>query len=200
MSGTMSRADIRADLKDSLHDAASVLSDPDDLDRCLDAAVEHLGELAPRTLAASLNLLAGVSEYTAPADYRRFKMALWGASTVARPWDKAYPGRLPDVLHVEGALVLMPAPTAQQISILGREYRYFYFAGYTLSETAGLTTVQPALRGTLLLRAQAECCKEMALRNFAKPVSIGGGTVTRNGTPAALYQFLMDEFMKRVVG
>lgn len=203
MTGTMSRESLCAELKDSLHDAAQVLSGPLVFDRFLDAAVSHLGELAPRTLVGSLNLIAGVSEYEAPADYWRFKMALWGTSTVAKPWDKAHPGRLPDVYHIDGLLVLAPSPTLHQISVLGSDYRFFYFAKYILSESAELTTVPPALRDTLLLRAQAECCKELALRNFSKPVSLGGsvaGSITRNGTPSALYGFLMDEFKKRVVG
>ncbi len=109
MSGTMSRADIRADLKDSLHDAASVLADPADFDRCLAAALGHLGEVVPRTLAATLVLSAGVAEYAVPADYLRFKMALWGRATTVKPWDKAYPGRLPDICHVEDVLLMVPA-------------------------------------------------------------------------------------------
>lgn len=202
MAGTMSRADLRADLKSSLHDAASVLSDPDDLERCLSVAVEHLGELLPRTLAATLTLLAGVSEYEAPADYLRFKMALWGTSTPAKPWDKAYPGRLPSAYHVDGVIALVPAPTMQQIGILGSEYRYFYFAGYVLSDVAASTTVPVALRSLLLLRAQAECCKELAIRNVTKPVTMreGGSGLTRNGTPSALYATMLREFEQRVHG
>jgi len=200
MAGTMSLADLRADLKDSLHDAASVLGDPNDFDRCLMVAVEHLSFMLPRTLAATLTLAAEVAEYPAPADYLRFKMAMWGRATTVQPWDKAHPGRLPDCLYFEGALVLLPAPTAQQIGLLGNSYRYFYFAKYTLDELAANTTVPATLRAALLLRAQAECCKELAIRNVAKPVTMrdGGGGQPRNGTPGHLYNVLLAEFMARV--
>lgn len=199
MSGTMSRADIRADLKDSLHDAASALSDPADFDRCLATALEHLAEVLPRTLAATLTLSAGVSEYAVPADYLRFKMALWGRANTVQPWDRAHPGRLPDVCHIEDVLVMVPAPSALQIGLLGSAYRFYYFAGYTLDEAvAANTTLPESLRGLLLLRAQAECCKELAMRNVTKPVTMReGGSQARTGTPGYLYKTLLDEFMVR---
>lgn len=200
MSGSLSRADIRADLKDSLHDAASVLADPADFDRCLAVALAHLAEVLPRTLAATLTLSAGVSEYAVPADYLRFKMALWGRANTVQPWDKAHPGRLPDIYHVEDVLLMVPAPSARQIGLLGSDYRFYYFAGYTLDETvAANTTLPESLRGLLLLRAQAECCKELAMRNVSKPVTMrDAGGQPKNGTPSHLYKVLLDEFMVRV--
>ena len=200
MPGTMSRADLRAELKDSLHDAASVLADPADFDRCLAVAAEDLGRLMPRTLASTLTLVAGQAEYAAPADFLRFKMALWGASTPVQPWDKCYPGRLPDVSDAAGLLVLSPAPTAMQIALLGASYRFFYFAGYAVADAAAQTTVPEHSRSLLLLRAQAEACRELALRNVSKPVTMRDavGSQPRNGTPSALYQMLLAEFETRV--
>ena len=199
----MSRADLRADLKASLHDAASVLADPEDFDRCLDVAVADLatagGSGAACTMAATLTLVAGQAEYAAPADFLRFKMALWGTSTPTKPWDKAHPGRLPDVSHCEGALILVPAPTALQIALLGSDYRFFYFAVPVLADGAGATTLPASQRGLLLLRAQAECCRELALRNITKPVALRDGISNgpRNGHPAVLYKQLLDEFERR---
>lgn len=199
MAGTMSRGDVRSDLKDSLHDAASALSDPEDFDRCLDAAVEDLGVWRPRTLAASLTLVANQAEYSAPDDFIRFKMALWGRSTTAKPWDKAYPGKLPAVYHADGLLILSPAPTPQQVALLGTAYRFYYFAGYGLDEDAAQTTVPTDRRSLLLLRAQAEACKELALRGVAKPVTLRDGMTqtTRNATPSFLMHSLMADFMAR---
>lgn len=203
MAGTMSRADLRADLKASLHDSASVLADPEDFDRCLDVAAADMGSLggssASRTLAATLTLAAGQSEYAAPADFLRFKMALWGTSTPVKPWDKSYPGRLPDVMACDAVLVLLPAPTAEQISLLGSDYRFFYFAAHELSDTAGQTTLPASQRPLLLLRAQAECCRELALRNITKPVALRDGisSAPRNGHPAILYRELLREFEER---
>lgn len=204
MAGTMSRADLRADLKASLHDSAAVLADPEDFDRCLDVAAADIGSFggssASRTLAATLTLIAGESEYAAPDDLLRFKMALWGASTPAKPWDKSFPGRLPDVLHADGMLILLPAPSALQIALLGSAYRYFYFAAHELSDTAGNTTLAAGNRPLLILRAQAECCRELALRNITKPVALRDGisSAPRNGHPAVLYKQLLDEFEEKV--
>ncbi len=203
MAGTMTRADLRADLKASLHDSASVLADPEDFDRCLDVAAEEMGAVGgssgSRTLAATLTLVAGQSEYAAPEGFLRFKMALWGTSTPVKPWDRAYPGRLPDVAACDAVLVLTPAPTAEQIALLGSAYRFFYFAAHTVSDTAGETTLPASNRSLLLLRAQAECCRELALRNITKPVALRDGISSgpRNGTPAALYRQLLDEFEAR---
>lgn len=200
MAGTMSRGDLRTDLKDSLHDAASALSDPADFDRCLAAAVDDLGLMMPQTLASTLTLVADQAEYVAPADFLRFKMALWGVSTPVKPWDKNHPGKLPSVNHAEGLLVMVPAPSAWQIALLGSNYRFFYFAGYVLDDVAANTTVPAHSRSLLLLRAQAEACRELALRNVTKPVSMRDGISNqpRNGTPAALHAMLMEEFVARV--
>lgn len=199
MAGTMSRGDVRSDLKDSLHDAASALSDPEDFDRCLNAALEDLGVWMPRTLAASLPLQADQAEYAAPADFIRFKMALWGRSSTAKPWDKAWPGKLPAVYHADGLLILSPAPTVQQIGVLGAAYRFYYFAGHTLAEDAAQTTVPTDRRSLLLLRAQAEACKELALRGITKPVTLRDGisNMARNATPSFLHSSLMADFLAR---
>lgn len=203
MAGTMSRADLRADLKASLHDSASVLADPEDFDRCLDVAAADIGSFggsaAARTLAATLTLVAGEAEYAAPVDLLRFKMALWGVSTPVSPWDKNFPGRLPDVMHADGLLILLPAPTALQIALLGSDYRFFYFAAHALGDDPGDTTLAAGNRGLLILRAQAECCRELALRNITKPVALRDGisSAPRNGHPAVLYKQLLDEFEQR---
>lgn len=199
MSGTMSRGDMRADLRDSLHDAAAALADPDDFDRCLNAALEDLGAWLPRTAPASLTLAVDQAEYAAPADFIRFKMAVWGRTPNAKPWDKAWPGKLPAVYHADGLLILSPAPTALQIAHLGTAYRFYYFAGYTLDEEAAQTTVPATRRNLLLLRAQAEACKELALRGMTKPVTLRDGisNAPRNSTPSALAHSLMADFLAR---
>jgi hypothetical protein len=52
----------------------------------------------------------------------------------------------------------------------------------------------------VLIRAQAEAAREMALRNIHKPVSLNTpvGGVPSNGTPMGIYQALMIEFEKQV--
>ncbi|MFH2082087.1 MAG: hypothetical protein ABIK08_11450 [Pseudomonadota bacterium] len=202
----MSQTDLVADLKASLQDAADVFTAAADADfiRHLDMAAGDLGRFRPRTLVGTLTLTADVDLYAAPADIASFKSHLWGISPRAaqKPWEKGYPGRLPNVSVSEvggvQAISLNPPPTAFQIGVLGSEFRYYYFARHLVGATAADTTVRSADRGLLLLRAQAEAMKEMAMRNIKKPVAMRDGLASapRNGTPSALYQALMDEFEK----
>lgn len=206
MSGSMSRADLIADLRDSLHDAASVFTAPAEQDfiRLLDIAAADLGRVRTRIMSGSLTLVAGQSGYAAPADLIDFISDTWGAGVTPYAWEVCYPGPNPRVAvaYAGGvrSLLMSPAPTALQISLYGSAYPYTYLAGHTVSETAADTTVPAGERSLLLLRAQAEAMREVAIRNSAKPVSMRDGYsgMPRNGTPAALYQVLLKEWREAV--
>lgn len=201
----MSRAELVADLAESLHDTASIFTAEDGADfrRHIDAAAQDMGKVRPRTLLGTITLVADQQAYAAPGDILIFKSALWGIGRTARPWEKSWTGHLPDVrLAVNGAtreLHLLPAPTTQQISVLGSSYKFYYFAAHSVSADAAQTTIAQGDRQLLLLRAQAEAMRELAVRNIGKPVSmrdgISGGT--RNGTPTYLFEALMKEFESR---
>lgn len=202
----MSRAELIADLATSLSDVAEIFTGDDGANfrRHLDAAAGDMGRIRPRTLLGSVTLVAGQDVYTAPADIAAFKSSLWGVARTVRPWDKEWTGPLPDSwLVISGnvrELHLSPAPTSHQISILGAVYRFYYYATYSVADDAAHTTVAQEDRGLLLLRAQAEAMRELAIRNTSKPVSmrdgISGGT--RNGTPTYLFEALMKEFEARI--
>jgi len=202
----MTRTELAEDLKASLHDAASVFDADDgaDLLRCVDKAVLDFHRVRPRTLLGEVTLVADQYNYPAPADLLTYKSALWGTDRRYQPWDKGWPGKLPDVVVAENGgereLQFAPAPTAHQISVLGSNYQYWYFASHQLGDEDGNSTILSGQRGLLLLRAQAEAMREMAIRNIGKPVQMRDGisSAPRNGTPAALYQALMDEFMEAV--
>ncbi len=204
MAGTMSEADLVADLKASLQDSASVFTAAADADfkRHLKTAAKAFGKKRSRTLVSSLTLTADQPAYAAPEGFLAFKSHLWGISPVAKcqPWEKNWPGRLPDVRYAEtedgASLYLDPAPTAFQISALGAEFRYYYFAGHVIGSEASGTSILDGERDVLLLRAQAEAMREMAMRNIMKPVQMREGIASqaRNGTPAALYKAMLDEF------
>jgi hypothetical protein len=202
MSGTLSRADLIADLKASLNDAAKIFTAANDADfaRMLDVAALDIGRVRPRTLLGSITLVADQDAYVAPADMLTFKAALWGNNRTAQPWDKTWPGRLPDVrLAMNGAvreMHLQPPPAAYQITALGAAYKFYYFAGHVIGAAAVDTSVLSGDRGLLLLRAQAEALKEMAIRNVNKPVSMRDGisNMSRNGTPSYLWEQLMKQF------
>jgi len=208
MPGTMSETDLVADLKAALNDAATAFTAASDADfkRHLANAALDLGRLRRRTLVATLTLVADQRNYTAPAGLIWPKYPLWGVVEKARsnPWEKNWPGRLPRLHLVEDAttgreLHLDPPPTAAQIAALGTTYRYYYYAGHTVDADAAKTTVHTSARDMLLLRAAAEAMRELAYRNSKKPVQLrdGLGSAPRNSTPAALADWLMQEFERR---
>lgn len=202
MSGTMSLTDLMADFKASLHDAANIFiaANDGDFSRMLNVAALDMARVRPRTLVGSAVLVADTDSYAAPSDLVAYKTDLWSAQRLPQPWEPNYPGPLPRVQLLEDGgvkkLVFTPAPTALQITVLGSAFRYYYFAAHVIDATAANTSIRAGDRNLLLLRAQAEAMREMALRNIAKPVQLRDGISQspKNGTPAALYGALMDEF------
>jgi len=197
-----------ADLRTSLNDAANVFADDDtDFIRHLDYAAEDFSRARPRIIEATLNLIADQSLYAAPFGFVRPHALRWGDGKRRdiKPWEVGYTGRLPR-LRMSGdpdarAIIFSPSPSASQIAILGSSCVIEYIASHVIDPVAANTTVQSGDRGLLLLRAQAEAAKEMAMRNMHKPVrmrdGISGGTL--NGTPSALFKQLMDQFDKQAM-
>lgn len=206
MAGTMSMADLADDLRASLHDAADVFVTAGDMERLLATAALDFNRHRPRTLLAKLTVEADRMEYPAPADCYLFKSSLWGIAPVmrAKPWEKQWPGPMPDVrmVDVEGGreLHLTPAPSAHQVAVLGSEFRFYYFGNHVIGATAAGTTIHPGDRFLLLLRAQAEAMRELMMRNSKKPVQMRDGlhSAPKNMTPAAWYERLMDEWCEKV--
>ena len=196
-------ADLVADLKASLGEAARRFAEPADADfvRHLRAASLDFGRVAPVTMVGSLSLDAGVSDYPQPAGFVRFKLSLWERSQTRtpKPWEASWCGPFPQVRAAEGMLILTPAPTGKQIAVLGGTYRFYYYAGLVISDTE--STVQEADRGLLLLRAQAEAMRELAMRDSVRPVKLHDGFsgMAKSGTPAALAKDFLAEF-ERLLG
>lgn len=206
MPGTMSLADLVADMTASLHDAIEVFDAPGDLQRLLKTAAADFSTHRPRTLLGKLTVEIGRIEYPAQDDMYQFKSSLWGNAPVprAKPWERSWPGPMPDVRTVDGTtgreLHLVPAPTALQLMTLGSEFRYYYFGTHTIGETAAETTLSQDDRFLLLLRAQAEAMRELMIRNIKKPVAMRDSlnSSPRNSTPAAMYEKLMEEWSCKV--
>ena len=200
MPGTMSRADLVLSLRESLMDVAASFSDNDaDFERHLDIAAADMYLVRPRTRIGEIDLVADTGEYPAPADMARFKSPLWGnRAALPPPWDKNWPGELPRPRPIDGFISLRPAPTARQIALLGSTYRFYYVASDRIGVDAADTTIAEVDRHLLLLRAQAEALRELAVRDSVRPVQVGGGfgQQAKTGTPAALHALLMDEWLK----
>lgn len=203
MAGTMSKADLVADLKASLHDAASVFTAAADADfeRLLNLAAAALGSKRPRRLRGSLTLVADTADYPAPAGMIYLIHDAWSdPSRVPKPWEASFPGVLPRVSLIELAgdqtLLFSPPPSAAHLSALGSDYSFIYRAAHSIATTAADTTLQPDDRGLLLLRAQVEALREIAVRNSAKPIALRDGLsgAPKNGTASYLFESLQREY------
>ncbi|WP_428570719.1 hypothetical protein [Ramlibacter sp.] len=199
----MSEADLVADLKASLFDAANAFTEANDaaFKRFLQQALPDMQVKKPLTRLGQLALVAGTPRYAPAADFAALKIDLWrDPARLPKPWEPTYPGPLPFTAAAWDGdawwIQFEPAPTAAQIGVLGSTFSYWYFATHVISATAADTTVNPQDRGLLLVRAQAEAMLAMANRNAGKPVSMRDGLsgTPRNSTPAALFQLLMDVF------
>lgn len=202
---SMALASLVADLKASLNDSAAVFRAPADADfeRFLNAALPDMQFKRPITLMGSVSLQEGVGRYAMPvSDFAAWKTHAWAAGQVpsSKPWEPYQPGPVPRVCATyDGSawwVELDPAPTLLQVVAWGRELPFWYFKRHELGAAAEDTTVNPLDRSLLLLRAQAEAVRELAMRNYSKPVQMRDGLsgMPRNATPMALHEVLMKLF------
>jgi hypothetical protein len=204
MAGTMSEADLVADLEVSLYDSKNVFTTPDkgDFKRFLAQALSDMQFKRPITRLGQITLVPDQGRYeVAEADFAALKTDLWREpSKLPKPWEATYPGALPRVSAVREVdawfIQLEPAPTAMHLSALGDAFKYYYFATHAIGAAAADTTINPQDRGLLLVRAQAEAMLAMGMRNAGKPVQMRDGLsgTPRNSTPAALHELLMKLF------
>jgi hypothetical protein len=204
MPGTMSEADLVADLKVSLFDAAAIFTAAADADfkRFLRQALPDMQTKRPVTRLGSLTLQADQARYAVgEADFAALKTDIWREpAKLPKPWDASYPGAMPRVCAARDGdawyIQFEPAPTALHIGALGDTFKFYYFAEHAIGAQAADTTVNPQDRGLLLIRAQADAMLALSMRNAGKPVQVRDGLsgTPRNSTPAALHELLMRLF------
>lgn len=202
----MALADLMAELKLSLGDAGTAFKAAGDADfqRFLEAALPDMGAKRPLTRKAEVTLVAGEGRYVVPAnDFAAYKTdRWWDATLLPKPWEPAWPGCAPRVTGVwDGGvwwLVFDPVPSAKQLALFGGLFSFWYFGRHVLGADSAATTVHAGDKGLLLLRAQAEALRELAVRGVNKPVSMRDGLsgMPRNSTPAALHEVLMRLFVE----
>lgn len=210
MANTMSMIDLVASLKGSLHEAASVFEGVAPaldvaFERFLIQALPDMQIKRPATRLGSVQLTANFPRVAlggSNAAFSAFKLFLWGDGCQIKPWEPSYPGILPRVTasfsEQQWWLNFEPAPTDRQITVHGSRFDFYYFASHTIGVNAVDTTVNPQDRGLLILRAQVEAMRELAIRNAGKPVQLRDGFSgqQRNSTPAALAELLMRAFQE----
>lgn len=198
-------APVIAALKSSVGTAVAgrfKAADDADWKRALAAALQDMQFKRPNTRAGTVQLHALQAAYPVPyPDFAALKVHMWAdPARTPPPWEPGYPGAVPRVdAQFDGAtwtLVFSPAPTMRQISAWGGEFAFWYFGRHVLSDVPGNSTLTDADQPLLLLRAQAELMREMAMQNVALPVTVRDGYsgTPRNGTPAALFEVLLAQF------
>ena len=195
---------------DSLLDAERTFGDDADemkanYQRHLDVALQALSEARPQIKQTELQLVPFRSTYAAPSNIRAVHACYWGRThkAVSQPWDDGYMGRLPQwTVYVNTAdirfLRATPVPTASQIQVAGSMCEIEYTTAHVLTDTE--CSLNDEEQGLLLLRAQAEAMREIAMKNSTVSYQLreGIGSTPKNGTPAYLYQELLAEFERRV--
>lgn len=190
--------------KRSLLDAASFFAaDDSDFIRHLRIAGRALAtdNKRPRTLAASFQLVAGVSQYPAPDNLVQVKTSPWGVMQMqTAPWCAPRQPlpilRLLQTVTGEQLVCLTPAPSPEQIASFGANYPFYYTAAHDVPDS-GDSSVTDVELDLLLLRAKVEAMRELSIRNHSKPVTMHGGAgegVARNQTAASLYEAFLKEY------
>lgn len=203
----MSQKSLIEDLKASINQASEYFKASANADfiRLLDAAAADMSRIRMLVLKESITLIAGQTEYAAPANIKRVTRTTWGreARKTRKPWNSNYPQQLPFLELIEtgtsAMLDLSRSVNASEISDIGSACGYFYEAAHSINTDAANTTIKPADRPLLIMRAQVEACRELAFRQIGKPVSLrtGVGGQAKNGTPAALSDSLMSSWLEQ---
>lgn len=199
----MTRTEFIATLTASLRDSASGFK-PEAFDRHVTAAVRDYSRYRPLEETGTLNLAAGEDTYPAPDDLECVLGCNWGRHQKAErnTWDDDYPGWLPELRLAHSLrgrfLRFYPAPTAKQIALIGAACRYRYGAQHVLTDE--INTLPSGDESLVLLRAQAEAMRELAIHQASRPVALRDGVSSqpRNGTPGYLFEQLMAEFKAAV--
>lgn len=199
---SVKRAELIQRLTASFLDSKVQFKEPD-YPRLIDTAVVEYSYRRPRERVLTMTLTAGCSLYECPDDLVRVLGHDWGRSIKVHgnPWDDGWPGQLPGMRVVEWgderALRLSPAPTARQIGLLGPFCTYRYAALHLLQDQGATFDEDGA--GLVILRAQAEAMRELAMRNVDRPYQLRDGISAqpKNGTAGYLYQALLAEFNER---
>lgn len=198
------RSAARTLLESSLLDAVKIFGDNaaawnPHLDRHLNAAVTDFDRVAPLLEGAQIQLIADAANYAADARAIRFHGSeILDKQQHVEPWDDF---RVPEVpvpalarISNVKSWVFRPVPTKFILDRIGSIYPFTYFAAHKLDDTLEADTTFDARHLPLLvLRAQVEALRDLAVRNAHKPVALRDPNYSqiRNGTPAALAEQFM---------
>lgn len=201
----------REQLASSLLDARSLFGEDGSaaqsaaLDHHLRAAAADFNRVRPRIEAFELTLIAEQADYPAPAGALRFHLAdMVDANAAFEPYDSRRQALVPLPVLIRTSTGrcwrFRPVPTQRLISALGCRYRYTAIVAHVLADDASDTTFADADLPLLVMRAQVESLRALAIRNAHKPFTTRDPSYgqTRNSTPAALAQMTLDAWEVQV--
>jgi len=201
----------REQLARSLLDARSIFGEDGSaaqaaaLDDHLRSAAADYNRVRPRIEPFELTLIADQADYPAPAGALRFHLAeMVEANAAFEPYDSRHQTQVPLPLLIRTSTGrswrFRPVPTQRLIQSLGCRYRYTAIVAHVLADDAAQTTFEDADLPLLVMRAQVESLRALAIRNAHKPFTTRDPSYgqTRNGTPAALAQTTFEAWEVQV--
>lgn len=190
----MTRAEILAQYCASLGEVEQQFQVPNHGDylRHLNTALPAMTHKRPLLKRATLTLVADEPYYTAdlPLDIDSVHSIVWPSG----PSTYNYPA--PRLLYQPGFITVSPTPSTTLVACFPT-VSYQYYAKHSI--LADSTTLRDNDVPLLILRAQAEAMRELAMRSHQKPVSLRGGSgggALSNMQPSALYEMLLAEFQR----
>lgn len=167
-----------------------------DFERHLKKAARRMTLKCPRWMTATLDLVAGQSDYPAPADLLGAPLSEWGRSCSSQPWDDDFAGFPPLLTPLQDAngpiLRLSQAPTTAQLAAWGSTLSYRYLAAHEITQNR--ITLSDATEPLILLAALIEAMRELATDTTVVQLQRGLVGIPTAGTPAYLYEKLCLEF------
>ncbi|WP_158117217.1 hypothetical protein [Vibrio cincinnatiensis] len=189
-------------LKNALMDSAELISGIEQ--QVIELALADYSRYRPQKKLSTFSLMTGKILYPAPADLMQVRTVLYGQSQRAKnPWERGYPRSLPRLTVVEDDqdkkwLQLSHFPAESVVMSCGRDFSYIYYAARKISGDSLSIDIQD--EPLLLLRCVAEAVKHIMVHQLNKTVSVRNsiGGEAKNGTPAAVHQQLMTQFIEQV--
>ena len=168
-----------------------------DFARHLQLAARWLDRRWPNVQIGELSLTVGVGVYAAPAGCVAVYAHDWGRYYRTQPWDETGPGYPPllQLIINPTQLYLSPAPTSQQILLWGSVLAYRYRLPHVITATE--MTVDDARHADVLLAALIEAMRDLSTETAAVQLQKGLTGLPNAGSPAYLYQALINEWERR---
>lgn len=191
-------ADLIADHKAQLGKAVERFRTPDDADfiRHLALAARRLDGKRPRQKLSMLAVTVGEVDYPAAVESLAILAHEWGIGTIRQPWDSDFMGIPPLIRQLDSddgpRWRLSAAPTANQIAAWGPTLPVRYQAAHEISELR--ITPPDADRPLVLLAALIEAMRDLSTETAVVQLHKGLTGIPTAGTPAYLYEKLLQEF------